>query len=359
MDFKKTKKFMLLFFTFILLTAITTGCASKIPVSEYVIVDFTGLDGEGVATMYVDEESLVSDAFEADKRRQKGDWAEEVNNMLNSYEVEVSPSENLKNGDEVEVLVKIDEEISKRLSDKPKKLVVEGLSQGTPLTDEELENNTLLVFTGVSGRGRVEVDNNFMKEELKGLSFVGENDGNLKNGDDVVIQLENPDYLTSYEYKLVEEGSFRTKVKDLKEVAKNINDIANLEDVKRLLEEETESKYYSPYSSTEYEIVDTYYREFYSEGNEIIQERDYYDGNMDDSYGNGVMGYLLKITSQDSYSDSDSESYRLIAFPSVIIDEDNKVNIGSLNEPVEYSFKDSYSLETVEAKLQSEGFVKN
>ena len=356
--YKIRKKFILVTM-FLMMLIIGTACSSpKIQVSDYVELKFEGVDGEGSAKYHVEENKLVSDVFESDNRG-NSEWANDVNYILNSYVIEVTPNEDLENGQEVEITVTVNDDLSKTLSEKSRKVTVEGLEEPIFLTEEELKENVLLYIQGASGRGKVFIDNNFMEDELKRLKFVSKENGNIKNGDEVEVEVENLEVIQSSNYRFKDDAKFKVKVEGLKEVAENINDIENLADVTRLLKEEAAMEFESAfYNKKSHEIVDTYYRKNYSEGNEIFPEKNNYSYDSDqDAFGNGVVAYLMKVT-QNIDSSSEKEFYTLYAFPSVILDENNNADISSLGDPRKYPFKEAYSLDTIEIKLKSEGFEK-
>src|SRR5699024_5208650 len=114
------------------------------------------------------------------------------------------------------------------------------LDEPEELTSDDVEENLVFNFNGVSGRGEAQIDNVFDAAPMNNLSFEVENDGELKNKDEAKITLgeEAESTLHSEGYILEDDFNPTVEVKDLDEVAEKATDIENLKDVERFMEEE-------------------------------------------------------------------------------------------------------------------------
>ena len=117
----------------------------KFDVTEYFDAEFEGYDGYGKATVTLDEEKLlkrVAEAIDGSKSKAKSAFKKEGEKKYNPeesfYDVitwEVDKTEELKNGDEIKVKIKVDEDAAKeigiKIEDSEKTFKVEGLKELT------------------------------------------------------------------------------------------------------------------------------------------------------------------------------------------------------------------------------------
>lgn len=196
---------------------------------------------------------------------------------------------------------------------------IEGLRTGTALDDQTLKDNVLITFKGVSGSGTVKLENNFKENTLKGLRFKAETNGNLKNGDNVKVMIENPDFLSRNHYVLSEEGSFEINVNDLDEVASHFNEITNFSEVEEMLKSEIQGMYRSGVmNQVETELVAKFYLDLSHNGANI------------NTNGDGSYAYLLRVT-RNLGTKSEKTFYELVGFEKIVIDGDRKANLSKLS----------------------------
>ena len=123
-----------------LLTMFTlTACGEKkIDLKEYTTVEFTGIDGEGEASIDFDRNALGMAFIEASGmkdtfNKQAVELAGKLSAFINTIDYQVAPKENLKNGDEVTVTFSYDEKAAQTAGVAPQNatytLTVEGLTE--------------------------------------------------------------------------------------------------------------------------------------------------------------------------------------------------------------------------------------
>ncbi|MCK0473229.1 hypothetical protein [Halalkalibacter sp. APA_J-10(15)] len=333
---------------------ILAACGSKAELSDYVEVYFDGYDTFGTATYEIDEDRLVNDTFELSKELFDIDLKtlNEIDNMLTAYSIELVHVNDLSNGDEVVVKLMVDENKTKKLTTKDElKVTVSGLDEPKQLSDEEIEKNVVVNFNGVSGKGSLMIDTTFI-DDLSKLTFESSQDGEIKNGDTVVVGLteDAKDSLPSLGYVLTGEGAVQFQASGLEEVAESPSDIANLEDIERLISEGINREYQdSPWGFYKYEIIkeSTYYRQFKRD-----EDSNSIWGN---SPSNGTLVSVYTIKSYGSDEKLERTFTAIYGFTDIILDENNKANVAEINEYSD-SYDDTYSLESVEKLLEGYGY---
>ena len=341
-----------------------SACGSKEDIMEYLDVSFYGIDSKGNANYYLEENRLIGSALNLgeevhdfpDEKTRK-----EAEAILGSYTIEIEPMENLSNGDEVQVTIVVDKDKTKKVKGGEKKFTVEGLELPEILTAEEVEKKLVLNFNGVNGRGVSQIDNVFDVSPLDYMDFEIENDGELKNGDQAKLLLDEDFEATLNEGGYILEEGFQPtfEVKGLAEVAEKATDVKNLDDVERFLLEELSNQYrdtdYSFGSNTVYDIKqeELMYRQF-----KKIAEDESVSSSVDDN------GNLIGIFSVKKYrvsSDEDKEEVDqftvIFGFSRIILDEDNKANLSELSK-ISDRKEDNYSLESVIQLYEGEGYEK-
>lgn len=145
----KKKSFLMCILIFI----VFTGCGSKkIDVMETIVLSYSGVDGYGVAEIenaYA-WESVALEAAEIKNIDSFSDL-EDAFVIENAVSYEISPKENLSNGDEVTVIAQIDNEAVEKykikFEAKEKKFVVEGLPEVQTI---DLFEDIDVVFQGIA-----------------------------------------------------------------------------------------------------------------------------------------------------------------------------------------------------------------
>ncbi|WP_053071863.1 hypothetical protein [Ornithinibacillus contaminans] len=330
------------------------ACGSKAELSDYVEVHFEGYDTMGTATYEVDEEQLVKDTFEVSENVFDLDpeTLNEIDDMLSSYSVELDNDTDLSNGDDVIVKLKVNDDKTKKLKTKDElKVTVSGLEEPEKLSDEEIEKNVVVNFNGVSGKGTLKIDSTF-SDDLSGLSFESTQDGEIKNGDTVVVGLTETarDSLASLGYVLTGEGKAEFKATGLDVVAEKPSDIVNLEDIERLISEGINREYQdSSYGFYKYEIIkgNTYYRQF-----ERDEDSSSFWGS---SPSNGTLVNVYTIKKYGSKGELEDTFTAIYGYTDIILDGDNKANVADINDYSD-TYDNTYSLESVEKLLEGYGY---
>lgn len=327
--------------------SVLVGCSSKKSLTDYITLSFSGINGRAKATYKVDKDKLISDVYGVSSLSDIKDFEtmSNIDKLVASYEITLENDVNLSNDDEVKITIKLNDFGSKKLSDKSKTIKVEGLLDGTPLTDAEIKENVIVNFEGYSGKGKIEVDNIFKTSPLNSLYFGTESDGSIKNGDMVIVKITNEDMLYNNKYNIADTGSLEVEAKGLIEVADVYSNIENFDSVKTFLDQELEDKYTSSFTDYTYETKGLYYRQFQPEGTNMS------------GFGNGSLGYVVEVVS-DKGKSYERTSTIFFGIKSIEIDSEKSANISKLSISYNYSFKNSYTLETIQQFLAGEDFVK-
>ncbi len=342
------------------LVIILTGCNSAKDLSEYVEVDFNGIDSKGTADYRVDIEKLIKDTLDFDVKgniEPDEKITEEINKMDEAMEIKLDKTENLSNGDKIEIIANVDGEKTKKVKSGKKTIEVKNLDEPKWLTNEEVEKKLVVNFNGVSGRGEVQIDN-VLDSPLDKVKFTVENDGELKNGDKVKVTLskDEEEQLLQEGYLLEKDFAPTFEVKGLSIVAEKATDISNLDDIKRMIDEEVKRDYqdFDPNKSWgyKYEIKEEklMYRQFNNESDKS------------DSFDSGNNGNLIKIFSVKKFSGGSetklNDSFTaIIGYSDIILDEDNKVNLAEMKN-IKETKDDTYSLESVIKMYEAYGYTE-
>lgn len=90
-----------------------TGCSKNVDFLQYADVTFDGINGQATATVNVDYNKIGSDVFDKGKTQTDMDEARTETAMMGEVNYEVTPSENLSNGDTVTLSVEISDYFQK------------------------------------------------------------------------------------------------------------------------------------------------------------------------------------------------------------------------------------------------------
>mgnify|MGYP000851227259 CR=1 FL=1 len=344
------KRFTILFIGLLLLTA----CGSKVELSDYIEVEFYGYDSIGTASYSVDDTKLIKDAFgvtDEDYWDLEYEQMEAISNMMMSFTVDLSKDTELSNGDEIIVRLSVDKEMTNKLKAKDEiKVTVSGLEEPTMISDEELERNIIVNFNGVSGRGYIQIDTTF-DGDLYNLTVEPDRDGDIANGDLVTVSVSEYDRenLAHMGYALSGDGAVEFEASGLEVVPETVLEIANLEDVERMIGEGINRQYQdSDWGSYSYDITKgkTYYRQF--------------DRDTDDWYDSSNHGSLITLYTIKEYDRNDElvDTFTAIyGFNNIIIDDSGKTNVTQINEYHD-TYDHTYSLESVEKLMEGYGYVE-
>ncbi|WP_153061591.1 hypothetical protein [Metasolibacillus fluoroglycofenilyticus] len=344
------------FIGLISLIFILSACSSKEDLTDYIELNYYGIDTRGTVSYTIDEEAIVKNIFDIDvnnvnREDLSSETIAEVNDLSKSFEINLDKKENLSNGDKITVTVTVDPEMTKHLKEKSEKVFeVTGLPEGTKISAADLEKNVIVTFKGANGKGVVSNIDKTFESELSFLSFIVENDGELKNGEQAKVSLtpESIEQLNNSDFILEGDGSFGVDVTGLINYAQSADEIANFEDINRMLSEGIKRKYknsseqYSWGRVYEINLEGMFYRQFEKK----VDEGFSWQSNLGDSNGNLVGVYSIKEFAGGAEGKLNRKFTIVYGFSNLILDENNKVNLTELVE-ISKGYDDTYSLESV------------
>lgn len=351
----------------ILTISLLSACGSKsVDLMDYVEVSFEGVDSLGRASYSVDIDGAIAELYDLSPEPTEAEMAEvlgdpdlmrEIERAYDSYEISLDKDENLSNGDTVTVIIAVDEEKSKGLKGGEKEFTVEGLQEPEVITTEEVEKHIVIDFIGSSGRGRARVENTF-NNELSSLEFEVENDGQLTNGDQVTLAIDEEfeRELLNEGYKLEDGFNPTYEVKGLNVFAEKAEDIKNLDDIKRMIEEEAKRDYN--------ENPEWNFEAMYKLKEELFMYRQFDEENNDSGWSGdeSTDGALVGVYSVEEYNNKEDKELQdefiyIVGFNNTRLDDNNEVNVSKMNKISDVK-DNTYSLETVIQLYEGRGFEK-
>lgn len=355
------KKFVLFLGTVVSVFLLSACGQGNIEMLDFVDVNFKGLDTRGTASYFVDHDRLRSYLNENDKELafESSNAYYDDKQLEEMLGINLDKNSELSNGDSVKLTLEVDSSKVKNLVGGDKEIVVKGLDEPKKLTTGEAEKHLVVNFNGVSGLGSATIDNT-LPDDLRYVQFTLVDDGKFKNGDlakiDISEDLENR--LADRGYLLDDAFDPSFEVKGLDEVAEKATDIVNLDDIKRMIDEEVNRSYkdWSPEKSygSRFEIKEEglFYRQFTRNNNDSQ-----FSFNSATNNGN-----LIKIVSVKRYyggteNKLNSEFTAIIGYSDLFLDEENKVNVADLVSITDT--KDStYSVESVIQLYEGYGYKR-
>ncbi|EOD7438147.1 hypothetical protein ACJQ40_003235 [Enterococcus faecium] len=342
-----------------------SGCSKAKDLTEYVDVNFSGMNTQGVATYNVDTDKLLKDTLNYDGETDFPDknTEKEIEAIENSYKIKLDKEENLSNGDKVKVTVNVDSDKTNKIKSGEKTVVVKDLEEPKKLKTQDVEKNLVVNFVGTSGRGTAHIDNMF-DGDLSSVDFEIKNDGELKNGDKATINISKnlTDELMNVGYVLEKNFSPTFEVKGLDEVAEKATEIANIDDIKRMIDEGVKREYKSSeenqYSwDTQYDIKEEklMYRQF-------SKDEDNANSWSDSTMSKGGNGNLIKIFTIKSYSggtEGKLEDTKTVIFgySNIVLNDKKEANVADITQ-IEDTKDDTYSLESVIKLYEGYGYTE-
>lgn len=367
---------------------ILSGCGTtKIDLSNYVKVEFEGIDGNGYLASYeIDKDKLEDDIKDANDDLSKKDRKR----LIDSIELELKKdATGLSNGDKIKF--KLDwsdrkaEKYGFEFSGDEKEVTVKGLKE---LKKIDAFKDIELTYSGTSPYLRISVENNSKNEFLKkcyyDVEYKNANSSYAKIGDEVTITVNYSDYDAEKTGYTVKEDSKKVKVeaKDVDAYVEKGSDIPaeELAEMKQKAMEYVEDRMFGDGN------VYTYRRMMEELFNlEYTYEFDYSSVSRSGGEGNssfkddGLLLYVCKDTDEYSYSNynyavvimeqqlqdsvctSPVTVYFAVAYRDVILQSDGTIDYeddyaaastyaGSLDEIKEYfndELDDDYKLEEV------------
>ena len=135
-----------------------TGCSKTVDFLQYADVTFDGLNGQATATVNVDYNKIGTDVFGKGKSQTAMDEARTETAMMGEVNYEVTPSENLSNGDTVILSVEVSDYFQKEnkvtVKAASKEITVSGLKE-PEMVDPFDESMFATVFSGDTETGKV------------------------------------------------------------------------------------------------------------------------------------------------------------------------------------------------------------
>lgn len=135
-----------------------TGCSKTVDFLQYADVTFDGLNGQATATVNVDYNKIGTDVFGKGKSQTDMDEARTETAMMGEVNYEVTPSENLSNGDTVTLSVEVSDYFQKenKVTAKAasKEITVSGLKE-PEMVDPFDESMFATVFSEHAEEGKV------------------------------------------------------------------------------------------------------------------------------------------------------------------------------------------------------------
>lgn len=155
---KGLRRFMLVAAATAGLALSLTGCSKTVDFLQYADVTFDGINGQATATVNVDYSKIGTDVFDKGKSQTDMDEARTEAAMMGEVNYEVTPSENLSNGDTVTLSVEISDYFQKenKVTAKAasKEITVSGLKE-PEMVDPFDESMFATVFSGDTETGKV------------------------------------------------------------------------------------------------------------------------------------------------------------------------------------------------------------
>lgn len=360
---KLASAFILLF-----IVVIASACgglkAKEVDLVDYVDVSFHGVSTGGTAEYTIDIQQAIADVHGWDIEDfdeemdylyvKKQDEADKINELYESYEITVEPSEGLANDDVVKVSVSVGDDYTYAFAESEKEVTVSGLEELDVLTEDEVKKHVVIDFIGANERGFARVNNTF-NNEFSSVDFTVENDGQLKNGDKAKLIIGDDSTLFNLGYRLDDDFELTYEVDGLNNYPASTKDIKNIKDVNRLLEEEMNKNFPTKRNydfETRYKVKEeaTLYRQF---NEDEYDQHSYIENN-----GSYIKLYTIEVyNDKEALDNKDAREIYVYArgYTNLYINADGNVNITELEDFSE-KHDESYSLETVRQLYEGHGY---
>lgn len=198
---KKTKYFVLGLISMAVVGL--TGCGgTKVDMTDYVTVEFTGINGDGTAACQIDAVKLEQD-LAGDEDGQISQEELEKLAWITQFEMtlscELDQETGLSNGDKVTVMVRYDEDFAKenkvKVTGEKKEFKVEGLKD--PIEVDafasgifQSDTGVLLEYSGTAPDVSLTIRNQCTREPESLITYSADRTSGLKNGDEIRITAE-------------------------------------------------------------------------------------------------------------------------------------------------------------------------
>ena len=204
---KQIKSIITIVLMLAIMSAVLTGCSSKIDSSEYLSTPvFSGCNGYGTASIAFDEEALIVQAIGEEPAAMTDAFWEWVA-LYDEYSSNISceyNKENLSNGDTVVVKINVTGTAAEKIKSAEMEYKVEGLPD---VEHVDVFNSVDIQFSGISGEATAEISLTDSSDILDACKFNVEPNYSLKNGDVVTVTITNTDDLLDKFSSLPKENS--------------------------------------------------------------------------------------------------------------------------------------------------------
>lgn len=337
---KKVLHYVLLFSILIIIA----GCKQKIILSDHLTnPSYYGLSSNGEADLPTFNRNSLLSVIEDTVL---------ISNIMSDVTITLDQQTNLTNGDTITATITVPKYLEKVVEGGTIEFTVTGLEEPTIISAEDINKHLVVTFSGISGKGVAYIDNTFADPIMQNINFTVENNGALINGDEVKIILDEygQDYLLDNHYVLDTDTQVFVEVHGLQEIAATASEIANLEELKLMLNEEV-LRYYQDDSWTKYEI--TFHNYMYRQFPTGNSNGDFYYSETNSGTFIGI--YTIKQYSANQTSKLENEETAIFGYSDIILDADNNANIADVS--LVSSWRDrSYSLEAVLKLYQGYGY---
>ncbi|MBQ9680514.1 MAG: hypothetical protein IJV48_07530 [Ruminococcus sp.] len=214
----------------LLLTALSlTACGgTSLDLKDYTTVEFTGVDGDATAKISFDfaafEEAYSAANGSSDPFSQKAfENSAKLMSFEDSLDYEVTPSEGLSNGDEVEVTFTYSKDAAQKaglsLKNTSYKLTVEELTEAIVIDAFDpavfnTDTGVMITYNGIAPNGSLSISNKVEKSNpISQVTYKADSDG-VAYGDTITITASLPKTAEDEGYVLKEE-TYEYPLKDV------------------------------------------------------------------------------------------------------------------------------------------------
>lgn len=188
---------------FIILIAVASlwkNAKKKVDLNECIAVEFSGYDTVGTASANINENQFISAIQKAQGKKisNTNDYSiEDLASNFASYQLEdsikmnVTPSEGLKNGDEVTLKITFDENVAKengiKFIAKEQKIKVNGLDE---LQEIDPFSDLEVTFSGIAPNVTVSINNKSHNDYLSYMDYTVDKSEKINIGDTITIHAD-------------------------------------------------------------------------------------------------------------------------------------------------------------------------
>ena len=327
-----------------------SGCgATKIDISEYVNVSYTGINGRALATVDVDFDALENIVL--------GEGGENIDKIYQlaaleeSVKCKLSKDEELSNGDSINITIKWNEDTAKKcgvkLTGSEKTIKVSGLEEGKIV---DLFSDIEIDFSGVAPEAKASVRNTSRDSYVSSIYYSVEPAVDIANGDEIIVTANCDVAAAERKGYIINETEKKYTVEGIDEYIISYEGID--EETRTKMDAQArdiiEAKLADKYEYVSYMYPNKYY--FSEEDQEIIDiklNRAYFfclkDGLKSDSFGtvrNSVF-LVYEVSAIDSRSPEGKTTYFPVYFSDFIKRDTGNLDVSVTNARISYDTYDT------------------